>query len=182
MLTSAAKESRREAGMVSKIGMKVLDGLRRLVEDVLIVVFAIMMGAVLVQVAGRFVASLSFAGTEEIANFAQVWLVMMGSGVAMRYGRHVAVDVLVTHVPIPVARILNVFIALGCLWFLGIVFTGALPLVDMGFYELSPAMRIPMWTMYLSLNVGAVYFGIEVVMWVVRRWTDPYGKLETAKD
>jgi TRAP-type C4-dicarboxylate transport system permease small subunit len=81
-----------------------------------------------------------------------------------------------------VARILNVFIALGCIWFLAIVFAGALPLVDMGFYELSPAMRVPMWIMYLSLNFGAAYFAIEVVMWVVRRWSDPYGKLEQAKD
>jgi len=167
--------------MISRAGTIILDRLRQLVEGVLIVVFGIMMCAVLVQIVGRFVPRLSFAGTEEIANFAQVWLVLMGAGVAMRYGRHVAVDVLVTHVPIQVARILNVFIALGCVWFLGIVFVGALPLVDMGFYELSPAMRVPMWTMYLSLNVGAAYFAIEVVMWVVRRWSDPYGKLEQAK-
>ena len=168
--------------MISRAGTIILDRLRQLVEGVLIVVFAIMMCAVLVQIVGRFIPILSFAGTEEIANFAQVWLVLMGAGVAMRYGRHVAIDVLVTHVPIPVARILNVFIALGCIWFLAIVFAGALPLVDMGFYELSPAMRVPMWIMYLSLNFGAAYFAIEVVMWVVRRWSDPYGKLEQAKD
>lgn len=168
--------------MISRAGSIILGQLRQLVENVLIVVFVIMMCAVLVQIVGRFSPNLSFAGTEEIANFAQVWLVLMGAGVAMRYGRHVAIDVLVAHVPILVARILNVFIALGCLWFLAIVFAGALPLVDMGFYELSPAMRVPMWTMYLSLNFGAAYFAIEVVMWVMRRWSDPYGKLEQAKD
>lgn len=168
--------------MLPKIGAKVLAGLRRGVEDILIIVFVIMLASVLVQVAGRFVESLSFAGTEEIANFAQLWLVLVGSGVAMRYGRHVAVDVLVTQLPIPIARVLNVLIAVGCLWFLYIVFVGAIPLVDMGFFELSPATRIPMWTMYLSLNVGAVYFAIEVVMWTARRWKDPYGKYETRED
>lgn len=168
--------------MLPRIGTTLLSGLRRLIEDFLIVVFIIMIMAVLVQVTGRFVPSLSFAGTEEVANYAQLWLVLVGSGVAMRYGRHVAVDFLVTQLPIPLARFLNILIALGCLWFLAVVFVGALPLVDMGFFERSPATQIPMWTMYLSLNVGAVYFGLELVMWIVQRWDDPYGKNQVREE
>lgn len=165
--------------MLLKIGTLTLGGLRRGVEDILIVVFLIMLSAVLYQVVGRFFTRIAFAGTEEIAIYAQVWLVMVGAGVAMRYGRHVAIDVLVTQLPVPLARVLNILIASACLWFLYIVFMSTLPLVDMGFYERSPAMAIPMWTMYVSLNVGAVYFGIEVVMWIARRWEDPFGRNQT---
>ncbi|MEC5293483.1 MULTISPECIES: TRAP transporter small permease [unclassified Aurantimonas] len=168
--------------MLPNIGAAALTRLRRAIEDILVVTFLIMLAAVLIQVVGRFIDGFSFIGTEEIANFAQLWLVLVGSGVAMRYGRHVAVDSLVTQLPIPIARVLNILIALGSIWFLGIVFVGALPLVDMGFIEASPAMQIPMWTMYLSLNVGAIYFGLEVVMWVARRWHDPYGKYEIRED
>jgi TRAP-type C4-dicarboxylate transport system permease small subunit len=148
-------------------------------EAVVIVVFIMMISLVLIQVGGRYIFNYSISGTEEVALYAQIWMVMIGAGVAMRFGRHVAVDVLVTKLPIPMARVLNILITLGCLWFLYILFVGALPLIEVGFFERSPAMRIPMWTMYQSLTIGAVYFALEVVMWVARRWDDPYGKNET---
>jgi TRAP-type C4-dicarboxylate transport system permease small subunit len=157
----------------------IIGGLRRIVEAFVIVLFVIMISFVLIQIAGRYVFNYSISGTEELALFAQVWMVMMGCGVAMRFGRHVAVDLLVTSLPIPIARALNLFIGLGCLWFLYIVFVGAMPIVQIGFIETAPGLGIPMWPIYLSLNVGVVYFGIEVVMWIARRWDDPYGKYET---
>lgn len=156
-----------------------IDNLRRVVEAFVIALFLIMITCVLVQIAGRYVFNYSISGTEELALFAQVWMIMMGCGIAMRFGRHVAVDVLVTNLPILLARILNVFIGMGCIWFLYIVFAGAMPLVRIGFIETAPGLGIPMWPIYLSLIVGAVYFGIEVVLWVARRWDDPYGKHET---
>ena len=156
-----------------------IDNLRRVVEAFVIALSLIMITCVLVQIAGRYVFNYSISGTEELALFAQVWMIMMGCGIAMRFGRHVAVDVLVTNLPILLARILNVFIGMGCIWFLYIVFAGAMPLVRIGFIETAPGLGIPMWPIYLSLIVGAVYFGIEVVLWVARRWDDPYGKHET---
>lgn len=161
--------------MLSRLGGLAIGVLRRGIEDILILVFLIMIAAVLIQVVGRFVPGLSFAGTEEVANFAQVWLVLLGAGVAMRYGRHAMVDVLITQMPVPLARFLYVLIGVGSLWFLYIMFFGSLPLVDMGFFERAPATKIPMWTMYLSLSIGAVYFAIETAVWVVERWKDPHG-------
>ena len=157
----------------------IIDGLRRVVETFVIVLFFIMITCILVQIAGRYVFNYSISGTEELALFAQVWMVMMGCGIAMRFGRHVAVDVLVANLPIPLARILNVFIGLGCIWFLYIVLAGAIPLVRIGFIETAPGLGISMWPIYLSLVVGAVYFAIEVVLWIARRWDDPYQKHET---
>ena len=156
-----------------------IDNLRRVVEAFVIALFLIMITCVLVQIAGRYVFNYSISGTEELALFAQVWMIMMGCGIAMRFGRHVAVDLLVTNLPVLLARILNVFIGMGCIWFLYIVFAGAMPLVRIGFIETAPGLGIPMWPIYLSLMVGKVYFGIEVVLWVARRWDDPYGKHET---
>ena len=166
--------------MNTNIAWRFIEGMRRAADALVIVLFIIMICGVLIQVCGRYVFNYSIAGTEEAARFAQVWMVLIGAGVAMRFGRHVAIDVLVTRLPIPIARVLNVFITLGCLWFLSLVVMGALPLLEVGKFETSPAMEIPMWTMYLSLIIGAVYFGIEVVLWVVRRWEDPYGKHEVS--
>lgn len=167
--------------MNSNAVWRIIGGLRRTTDTLVIILFVIMMGGVLIQVCGRYVFNYSIAGTEEAARFAQVWMILVGAGVAMRFSRHVAIDILVTKLPIPIARLLNIFITLGCLWFLYLVVAGALPLIQVGMFETSPAMRLPMWTMYVSLVVGSVYFGIEVVLWLVRRWEDPYGKNEATE-
>lgn len=164
--------------MIANIAGRIIGGLQRAVDGFVIVLFIIMICSVLVQVGGRYIFNYAISGTEEIALFAQVWMVLLGAGVAMRFGRHVAVDLLVTYLPIPLARLLNVFITIGCMWFLSIVFIGALPLMQVGMFETSSAMQVPMWTIYLSLIIGAVYFGIEVILWALRRWDDPHGKSE----
>ena len=162
--------------MIANIAGRIIGGLQRAMDGFVIVLFIIMICSVLIQVGGRYIFNYAISGTEEIALFAQAWMVLVGAGVAMRFGRHVAIDLLVTHLPVPIARLLNVFITIGCMWFLSIVFIGALPLMQVGMFETSSAMQVPMWMIYLSLIVGAVYFGIEVILWVARRWGDPYGK------
>jgi TRAP-type C4-dicarboxylate transport system permease small subunit len=143
-----------------------------------IVLFVIMMCGVLIQVGGRYAFNYSISGTEETARFAQVWMVLFGAGVAMRLGRHVAIDVLVTCLPVALSRVLNVLIVAGSLWFLSLVVIGTLPLIEVGKFETSPALQLPMWIMYLSLIVGSIYFAIEVVLWLVDRWKNPHAKQE----
>jgi TRAP-type C4-dicarboxylate transport system permease small subunit len=167
-----------KAKMISKMIFRAINGVRRLADAMVIIMFAIMMCGVLVQVGGRYFFNYSISGTEEMARFAQMWMVLVGAGVAMRLGRHVAIDVLVTFLPVVVSRVLNGFIAVGSLWFLYLIFVAALPLMEVGKFETSPALEIPMWTMYLSLMVGSFYFAIEVALWLVERWKNPRAKQE----
>ena len=99
--------------------------------------FAYMTLAVLAQVLGRYVFNYSISWTEETAKFAQIRVVPIGAGITMRRGLHVAVDVLDAMLPLSLARALMVLAAIGCLWFLGVVVYGSLPL-------------------------GAIYFGITL--------------------
>ena len=62
--------------------------------------------AVLAQVFGRYVFNYSISWTEETAKFAQIWVVLMGAGITMRRGLHVAVDVLAAMLPLPLMRAL----------------------------------------------------------------------------
>ena len=39
--------------------------------------------------------------------------------------------------------------------------------------ETSPVLQIPMWIIYLCLPLGAIYFGIEIVLSVFARWDNP---------
>ena len=148
----------------------------RVAAAVLVVAcFAYMTGAVLAQVFGRYLLNYSISWTEETARFAQIWVVLVGAGIAMRRGLHVAVEVLAAMLPLRLRRILSIVIVCGCLWLLGVVVYGSFALIELGWmFETSPVLQIPMWIIYLSLPIGAVYFGIEVILTAIDGWNDPF--------
>lgn len=152
-------------------------GIRAAAATVVVVCFIYMTLAVLAQVFGRYVFNYSISWTEETAKFAQIWVVLIGAGITMRRGLHVAVDVLAAMLPLRPARLLMIVVACGCLWFLGIVAYGSLALLELGWdFETSPVLLIPMWTIYLCLPLGAAYFAFEIVLHVIDRWDRPFGQ------
>ena len=78
--------------------------------------------------------------------------------------------------PLGLARTLSIFVSAGGIWFLGVVFYGSLPLIELGWmFERSPVLLVPMWIIYLCLPIGAFYFALEMVLSVIERWDRPFG-------
>jgi TRAP-type C4-dicarboxylate transport system permease small subunit len=162
--------------------LRAVPWIRRGAAFLVVACFAYMTVAVLAQVLGRYFFNYSISWTEETARFAQIWVVLVGAGLAMRRGLHVAVEVLAAMLPLPLRRVLSVVTVFGCLWFLAVVIYGSFALIELGWmFETSPVVQIPMWIIYLSLPIGAVYFGIEVIVAAIDRWRDPFAP-PSAKD
>jgi TRAP-type C4-dicarboxylate transport system permease small subunit len=141
-----------------------LTGLRAVVDGGAILLFVYMVGAIFTQVIGRYVFNFSIAGAEETATFAQIWLVLLGAGIAMRRNQHVGIDVLIVRCPPLVQRlVLIVSTGLG-LWFLWVLFSGSFRLIEVGTIMRSPAMQWPMSIPYLALPLGAAYFALELAL------------------
>lgn len=137
---------------------------RRLVDVLAGLLFIYMAFAILAQILGRYVFAYSIAGTEETAIFAQVWLVLLGAGIAMRNRQHVGIDFLILKTPFLVQRLARIAsFALG-LWFLYVVFVGSFGLLAIGMMVQSAALRIPMVWPYAALPVGMAYFTLEFVL------------------
>ena len=148
--------------------------LRGFVSAIVVVLFVIMLTAVLAQVAGRYFFNFAIAQAAEIATFSQIWLVLLGAGVALARGQHVAIDVLPSQLPLPLARLALIAIAAVSAAFLAVLAYGALPLIKLGQFQTSPALQMPMKYMYACLPVGAIYMMLELVLSVVQRWDDPF--------
>ncbi|EAU44750.1 MULTISPECIES: TRAP transporter small permease [Salipiger] len=148
--------------------------LRFVVSGVVILLFSVMMISVLVQVGGRYVFNYSIAQASEIATFSQIWLVLLGSGVAVAKGQHVAIDMLPAKLPLPAARVALVAIALVIATFLAVLAYGSLPLLRMGEFQSSPALRVPMKYVYICLPFGAGYMALELLLTVIQRWDNPF--------
>jgi TRAP-type C4-dicarboxylate transport system permease small subunit len=151
----------------------VLSTLRRLVSIALIFLYAFMCVAVFAQVLGRYVFNFSIDGAVESATFAQIWMVLLGTGVAMRLNMHNGMDMFATRIPLPLFRALLVVSAIFCLWFLGITIWGSKPLLEIGEFQTSPSLDIPMWMPYAAVPIGCAYFALEFVLFTAKQWAGP---------
>lgn len=133
-----------------------------------------MLLAVLVQVVGRYFA-VSIDWAAETATLAQVWMVLLAAGIAMRENLHVRVDVLVNRLPEAVVRVLTLCVTVVCLWFLSLTIMGSLALVEVGRIAVSPVLRLPMWIAYLCLPLGLLYFAMELILALVSPSRKPEG-------
>lgn len=147
--------------------------LRALVAGAVIVFYSYMAIVVLAQVLGRYVFNYSIDWATETATFAQIWMVLLAAGLAMRRRLHVGVDVLLQSLPIFLQRAVILVTGVFCLWFLWVAIEGSLRLIKIGFIQTSPALAIPMWLPYLSLPVGLSYFTFEFLLVMAKRLRDP---------
>ncbi|SCM66141.1 TRAP transporter small permease [Donghicola eburneus] len=156
--------------------------LRAVASAAVVILFTVMMVSVLVQIGGRYVFNYSIAAASEIATFSQIWLVLLGSGVALARGQHVAIDMLPAKLPLPYARVALVLIAVVVASFLWVLAYGTQPLIKMGAFQLSPALRVPMKYIYLCLPIGAGYMTLELLLAVIQRWDNPFPPPEADPD
>lgn len=133
-----------------------------------------MVGSIVVQVIGRYVLFFRIGDAIELASFAQVWLSVIGAGLALRAGTIFAVDFLPAMAPVRVQQALSVVMAAAGLVFLGVVFYGSLILIENGQFQTSPVTLIPMWIIYVPMPFGMAFFALEIVIRLLRRWDEPF--------
>ena len=146
---------------VPAILVRMLGWLRRLVDAVLVLLLCVMVGLIMFQILGRYVFNYSISWSEEAANFALVWMTMLGAGLAMRTRSHVGIDILVTRTPLRVQQVAKSASFLLGAWFLIVVITGSFAMISLGMIVKSAALQIPMAIPYLALPVGMSYFLLE---------------------
>ncbi|NVK35844.1 MAG: TRAP transporter small permease [Rhodobacteraceae bacterium] len=142
----------------------VLKVIRRIIDVITAGLFIYMAFAILIQILGRYVFNYSIAGTEETATFAQIWLVMLGAGIAMRNHQHVGVDVLIVRCPMIIQKLVTGASFLLGLWFLFVVITGSFGLITIGMMVKSAALRLPLVIPYAAIPVGMAYFTLEFII------------------
>ena len=138
-----------------------LAALRMLVDWIAIGLLCAMVFLIAFQILGRYVFNYSISWSEEAAIFVQVWLVMLGSGVAMRNRNHAGVDLVITRLPRVLQQVVKSASALLVAWFLLVVIVSSFTMVSFGLIVSSTALRLPLAVPYLALPVGLSYFLLE---------------------
>lgn len=137
---------------------------RKLVDVVLVALLAAMIGLIMFQILGRYVFNYSISWSEEAAIFVQIWIVMLGAGLAMRNRHHIGIDLFVSRLP-PVARsLLKSASFLLSAWFLLLLVVGSFSLISLGMIIKSTALQLPMAIPYAALPIGMSYLLLEFAL------------------
>ncbi|MBT9386646.1 TRAP transporter small permease [Pseudooceanicola sp. CBS1P-1] len=186
MLDRATRAPQAPAASGLKAGITLLKMgltlLRRLADILALLLLAYMACTILAQIIGRYFFNYSIAWTEETATFAQVWLTLLGAGIAMRYNQHVGVDFLIRKAPLWIQRLFQAAGLVLGVWFLGVVVVGSTSMLAIGFMVKSPALQIPMAVPYFALPVGFGYFLLEFALATLPRVFDPMAGAEGAAE
>jgi TRAP-type C4-dicarboxylate transport system permease small subunit len=152
-------------------------GVEAAIRVLVVVIFAFMLGTVLLDVAARNFA-FRVRGLDELARYSQIWFIFLVTGVGARYGELLGTDAVVNALPRRlkvgawlVGRLL-MFVFLGLLAYYAwqllefIIRTG----------QTAANLRFPMWWAYLPLFVGtALMFASLFVDLLVRIWSARHG-------
>lgn len=138
--------------------------LRRVIQLVIIVMFAVLIATVFYQVVGRYLFNAPPSWSEELARFLQIWIALLASALGIQHGMHLGVDYLLYAVPPRGRALLETLVHVMVTCFLLLLLTQGIKILGVASVQTSPAMGINMWYAYLAVPVGAALMLLESVL------------------
>ena len=146
--------------------MKKLKWLYQNIEEILLCIFLTILVCVSgIQVAARYIFNNSLTWSEELCRYLYVWSGFTTVGFAIKHGSIIKIDTLVTALPKSVRRILDVVTSLITIFIVAVLFRGGVSVVAevVRTGQLTPAMRVPIWLVYLCAPVGYALIELRMV-------------------
>ncbi|MCM3568479.1 TRAP transporter small permease [Neobacillus mesonae] len=134
--------------------MKVLSTLNRFILSLSGILLGIMTFLVIIQVFFRYVLEKPLTGSEELARFTMIWLVMIGSTVVLRNKSHIAVEFFVELFPTVIQKGARIITYLLIFVFAIILMVDGYQLAMTSMSQISPATRIPNGYIAMSIPVS----------------------------
>jgi len=144
--------------------MKVLKWLDENFEEIILVILLVIISAVmLAQIFARYIFNSSMSWPEELCRYCYVWTVFLSLSYTVKKGNMLRVGVVMDMFPTVIRNSVKILCDLVMLALFAVFFRHSLLVVNNiknGTGEISAAMQIPMWIMYMSTVIG---FGLSSV-------------------
>lgn len=147
--------------------LKKIDKAVTLFENYFLIIGLLTVSVVLfVNVVLRYVFSAGLSWAEEFSRYVIVWMVTAGVGAAARENMHMSITAIIDLTKSKKFHFgINMFVLLsGLLFAIFTLVTGSRLVYSMILNnQLSPAMEIPLWTIYLALPIGGLLLTYRLV-------------------
>jgi TRAP-type C4-dicarboxylate transport system permease small subunit len=123
---------------------------------IVIAMMAVMVLLVFMNVVSRYIFNHSIIWAEEVSQYLMVWVAFLGAGLALRQGRHVAVEMLQDRLPPTARRMTRHLVALLLIVFMGILTVLGFQFAHFAWDQETPVLNIPLGIPYLAVPIGAL--------------------------
>jgi TRAP-type C4-dicarboxylate transport system permease small subunit len=144
--------------------------------------FLVMVVSLILQILFRYALGVVAPWTEELARFACIWAVFLGTAVCFEEGTHIRLDLILAKVSGKAAlgRALTLANVLVTSVFVAVVLYGSMLLVQLGWVDVATTIPVRMGLVYLALPVSMAaiaLFGIlRLIDAVAGRFARPAGR------
>ena len=153
------------------------------VQTALTVFFLIVMAcSSMLQVLNRNIFKLPLSWTEEVSRYSMIWMTMIGTGISVRRGMQMSLDIWGKRLHGTARVVMDIFSYLATMAFCGTVMVCITKLIktQKASGQVSPALHIPMYIMTFSVFIGMLFLclvEIEQIVEVIRsKGQDPAEK------
>lgn len=136
----------------------------RLNQWLVIALMATMAALVFANVVSRYLFNYSMIWVEELTQYQMIWIAYLGAGLALREGRHVAVDLFEESLSPRLRGILRAAIGLAILVFLVVLAVLGVQIAVFAWDQETPVLNIPAGVPYLGIPIGAALCAIHLLL------------------
>lgn len=155
---------------------KVLDKILTYFENTLVVTGLLSVTFVLfINVVLRYIFKAGLVWAEEYARYAIIWIVMAGSGAAVRENMHMSITAIIDVTKGKTFHfIINMFVLVVATAFsIFLVYAGIRLTSSMiANNQVSPALEIPLWWIYISIPIGGALMTIRYIQSFFKQVTE----------
>jgi len=138
---------------------------------IIFLMMAVMATLVFVNVVARYAFNFSIIWTEEVSQYLMIWIAYLGAGLALREGRHVALEMLHDRLPAVLTRKVRMVIGGIVLAFLGAVTVLGFQFAVFVWSQETPVLNISLGIPSLAIPIGALLFAVHLVL-MFRKYAD----------
>ena len=131
---------------------------------IIFIMMAVMATLVFVNVVTRYVFNFSIIWAEEVSQYLMIWIAYLGAGLALREGRHVAVEMLQDRLPTALGRRVRMAVGGLVLAFLGAVTVLGFQFVVFVWNQETPVLNISLGIPSLAIPIGALLFALHLLL------------------
>ena len=131
-------------------------------RGVIFVMMAVMATLVFANVVCRYGFNFSIIWAEEVSQYLMIWIAYLGAGLALREGRHVAIELLQDRLPAALGRKLRMAVGGLVLAFLGVVTVLGFQFAVFVWNQETPVLNIPLGIPSLAIPIGTLLFALHL--------------------
>ena len=129
---------------------------------IVIVMMAVMTILVFVNVICRYILNFSIIWAEEVSQYLMVWVAFLAAGLALRQGRHVAIEMLQDRLPSRARKMTRHFVALLIILFMGTLIVLGFQFAHFAWDQETPVLNISLGIPYMAVPIGALLLVIHL--------------------